>query len=86
MRRFRSVRQARRDFWVLMPQSPIYSILEGILFALNIIGISGSVRSKNGVRRLLEIAGLVSLGLKKLTCQYFSTFAGRPEGKGLTSI
>ena len=29
-----------------------------------------SVRSKNGVGRLLEIAGLVSLGLKKLTCQY----------------
>jgi putative transposase len=29
-----------------------------------------SVRSKNGVGRLLEIAGLVYLGLKKLTCQY----------------
>ena len=29
-----------------------------------------SVRSKNGVGRLLEIAGLVSLGLKKLTCHF----------------
>ena len=85
MRRFKSVRQARRFLGAHAAVS-IYSILGGILFALNIIGISGSVRSKNGVRRLLEIAGLVSLGLKKLTCQYFSTFAGRPEGKGLTSI
>ena len=40
------------------------------MLALNIIGISGSVRSKNGVGRLLEIARLVYLGFKKLTCQY----------------
>jgi hypothetical protein len=45
-------------------------ILGGISFPLNIIGISGSVRSKNGVGRLLEIARLVYLGFKKLTCQY----------------
>ena len=31
---------------------------------------SGSVGSKNEVGRLLEIVGLVYLGLKKLTCQY----------------
>ena len=52
-----------------MLQSPISSILRVILFALNMIGISGSVRSKNGVGRLIEIVGLVYLGLKNLTCQ-----------------
>ena len=43
-----SVQCVRRGaFWAPMPQFPLYSILGGILFALNIIGISGLVRSKN---------------------------------------
>ena len=50
--------------------SPIYTILGDILFPLNIIVISESVPSKNRVGRLLEIAGLVYFGPKKLTCQY----------------
>jgi hypothetical protein len=42
-----------------MLQFQISSILGGISFPLNIIGISGSVRSKNGVGRLLDMVGLV---------------------------
>jgi hypothetical protein len=53
-----------------MLQSPTYLILGSVLFALNIIGVSGSVRSKNGAGRLLEIVGLVYREIKKLTCQY----------------
>ena len=58
----------------------IYSILVVIWSGLSIIEIGGSVRSKNGAGRLLEIGWLDFAGLLHLNCQNPNSGCGRAHG------
>jgi IS1 family transposase len=59
----------RKDSWVPMLPSPIYSILVGTWSGLSTTAISGSVRSQSGAGQSLDCPSLYLIGRNELTCQ-----------------